>query len=93
MRKTPYKKLSRILKIDPSRTLEAQIKAKLISAVLSEVKRSKITHVELSRRSGIPRSSVTGILGGSLQKVTLDRILRLLQGVNLRADVVVKKAA
>ena len=93
MKKTPYKQLSKILKIDPSRSLEARIKAKLISAVLSEVKRTNITHVELSRRSGLSRSAVSGILGGSLQKVTLDRILRLLQGVNLIADVIIKKAA
>jgi hypothetical protein len=37
--------------------------------------------------SRVPRSAVTGILSGSLQKVTIDRVLRLLEAAGLAADI------
>jgi hypothetical protein len=36
---------------------------------------------------------VTGILSGSLQRVTIDRVLRLVEAVGLTAEVRVKPAA
>jgi hypothetical protein len=35
---------------------------------------------------------VTGILSGSLQKVTIDRVLKLVEAVGLVAEVRVKRA-
>jgi predicted XRE-type DNA-binding protein len=52
-----------------------------------------LTHAELARRSGLPRSAVTGILSGSLQKVTIDRVLRLVTAAGLEANVRVRRAA
>ena len=87
------KYLSKKLSLHPARTLESTMKAKLISAVLHTCERKGITHSELAERSGIPRSAVTGILSGSLQKVTLNRVLRLVEGVGLTAEIKVKEAA
>jgi hypothetical protein len=36
---------------------------------------------------------VTGILSGSLQKVTIDRVLRLVDAVGLEAQIKVRRAA
>lgn len=85
--------LAKQLGISKSRGLEAVMKAQLISAVLREVERRKLTHEELARRSGLPRSAVTGILSGSLQKVTIDRVLRLVDAVGLEAEIRVRRAA
>jgi len=49
--------------------------------------------MEQFKKSGLPRSAVTGILSGSLQKVTLDRILKLVEAVGLDAEIKVNKAA
>jgi len=92
-KKTNGRQLAEMLKVSPARGIEAVIKAKLISGILSAVKKSGITHQELSIRSGLPRSAVTGILTGSLQKVTIDRVLRLVEAVGLLAEVRLKKAA
>jgi predicted XRE-type DNA-binding protein len=73
--------------------MEAVIKAQLIDAVIKETERRGLTHAELARRSGLSRSVVTGILAGSLQKVTIDRVLRLVEAANLVAEVKVKTAA
>jgi predicted XRE-type DNA-binding protein len=85
--------LARQLGIPKSRGVEAVLKAQLIAAVVGEIRRSGVTHAEVAARSGLPRSAVTGILSGSLQKVTIDRVLRLLEAVGLEASVRVRRAA
>lgn len=93
MKMSPATNLSRILKIPTSRGLEAFLKAHLISAVTDRVEKLGISHAEVARRSGIPRSAITGILSGSLQKVSLGRLLRALEAVNLTVELRVKEAA
>ncbi len=86
-------RLASQLGISKSRAAEAVIKAQLISAVTREMDRRGLTHTEVAGRSGLPRTAVTGILSGSLQKVTIDRLLRLLEAVGLEASVKVKRTA
>ena len=93
MKKTTPAQLAKKLGISKRRALEAVLKARLIMAIVREVDRLGITHEKLATRSGIARSAVTGILSGSLQKVTIDRLLRLLEAVGLEADITVHRAA
>src|SRR5262249_60000069 len=92
-KKPPADRLAKLLGIPKSRGLEAVLKAQLIAAVLREVDRRGLTHAELAAHSGLPRSAVTGILSGSLQKVTIDRVLRLVEAAGLEADIRVRRAA
>ncbi len=71
--------LSKMLRVSSARGMESVMKAQLISAVLKAVEKQGLTHAELAKRSGLPRGAVTGILSGSLQKVTIDRVLRLVE--------------
>lgn len=93
MKRTRAQELSKKLKISPARGMEAVIKAQLISAVIKAITKVGMTHAELAKRSGLSRSVVTGVLSGSLQKVTIDRILRLVEAARLVAEVRVKAAA
>ena len=92
-RKTSAGRLAAQLGIAKSRSLEAVLKAQLIAAVSREVERQQLTHAQLAQRAGLPRSAVTGILSGSLQKVTIDRLLRLVDAVGLEAEIKVRRAA
>ena len=85
--------LAKELGISRARGIEAVIKAQLIRAVIDAADDQNITHEQISKRSGVPWSAVTGILSGSLQKVTLDRVLKLVEAVNLTAEVRTKRAA
>lgn len=93
MKKTTPGQLAKQLGIPKRRGLEAVLKARLITAITREVGRLGLTHEKLAVRSGLARSAVTGILSGSLQKVTIDRLLRLLEAVGLEADITVHRAA
>ena len=88
-----FRGLAKQLRIPKNRALEAALKAQLIAAVVREVGRRGRTHVDLATPSGLPRSAVTGILSGSLQKVTIDRVLRLVEAAGLEAALTVKRAA
>ena len=91
-RRTSAESLAHLLSIPKSRGLEAVLKAQLIAAVAREIKLRGLTHAELAARSGLPRSAVTGIISGSLQKVTIDRVLRLVESAGLVADIKVRRA-
>jgi len=94
MRKmTSATQLAKQLRISRSRGLDAVVKAQLIAAVLREITRRQLTHAELAERARLSRSTVTGILSGSLQKVTIDRVLRLVEAAGLDAEVTVRRAA
>jgi len=93
MKRTTAEKLAKELRISRARGIEAVIKAQLIRAVTDAAHEQGITHDQIAKRSGVPRSAVTGILSGSLQKVTLDRVLKLVEAVNLTAEVRTKRAA
>ena len=85
--------LSRDLDIPKSRAIEAQMKAKLTAAIIAEVRRRRLTHARLAEQSGLARTTVTGILSGSLQRVSLGRILRLAEAAGLEAEVRIRRAA
>lgn len=87
------KQLAEMLNIPVARGKEAVIKAQLIAEIISAVEKSGMIHVELATRSNLPRSAVTGILSGCLQKITIDRVLKLVEAVGLVAEVKLRKAA
>lgn len=86
-------KLAEKLGISKNRGLEAVIKAQLITAIIKEIESQNLTHEEIAKRSKLPRSAVTGIISGSLQKVTIDRVLRLVEAVGLVPQLKLTKAA
>lgn len=85
--------LARKLGLPASRGIEAVLKAQLISAITEEAQAQELTHAALAKKAKLPRSAVTGILSGSLQKVTLDRILKLVEAVGLVPELKLRKIA
>jgi predicted XRE-type DNA-binding protein len=91
--KRDVEELTKTLGVTEQRATEAVIKARLIAAVDRAMKAQRLTHLQVAERAGLPRSAVTGILSGSLQKITIDRILRMVEAVGLIAEVRVRRAA
>lgn len=85
--------LAKKLGISSHRGIEAVIKAQLIAAVIKEVEHKDLTLADLSKKSKLPRSAITGILSGSLQKVTIDRVLKLVEAVGLVPEIKLHRAA
>ncbi|WP_413574893.1 XRE family transcriptional regulator [Bdellovibrio sp. HCB290] len=92
-KKSSGNELAKMLRISPAKGNEAVMKAQIILAVSKVIENENLTHTEVASRSKLPRSAVTGILSGSLQKVTIDRLLRLADAVGLSAHIVLKRTA
>ena len=62
-------------------------KNNLIIEIIKITKERKLTHKKIADLSGVPRSAVTGIINGSLQKVTIDRLVRILNSLGKRVEI------
>ncbi|MBC75166.1 MAG: hypothetical protein CME64_04055 [Halobacteriovoraceae bacterium] len=87
------KEIAKDLGLDPKLGELAVLKAELTLEIQNTIQKKGLTHKEVSELSGVPRSSVTGILNGSLQKVTLDRLIRILISMGKSLSIKVKDAA
>ena len=85
------KEVAKDLGLDPKLGELAVLKAEL--TLENIIQKKDLTHKEVSELSGVPRSSVTGILNGSLQKVTLDRLIRILISLGKSLSIKIKDAA
>ena len=79
-----------VTKIDRGRAVEAKIKASLIKSFVKEVERKDLTHQEVADLAGVSRTTITGIINGSLQKVTINRLLRIATAIGMGIDLKVK---
>ena len=87
------KEVAKDLGLDPKLGELAVLKAELTLEIQNIIQKKGLTHKEVSELSGVPRSSVTGILNGSLQKVTLDRLIRILISLGKSLSIKIKDAA
>ena len=71
----------------------AEIKAGLTKEIIVMVKKKGVTHREVAEMSGVPRSAVTGIISGSLQKVSMERLIRVLGALGRTIELRTKRAA
>ena len=96
MKSTKYnsmKDLAKDLGVDSQVGEIAELKAKLTKEIQKVITKKELTHQEVSDMSGVPRSAVTGIISGSLQKVTIDRLIKVLASLGKSFSIKVKDAA
>ncbi len=96
MKSKTYKNASDLaadLGLSPERGLVAEMKAKLTKEIIKAIEKQNLTHKEVSELSGVPRSAVTGIINGSLQKVSVDRLIRILGTLGKTIELKIKTAA
>lgn len=86
------KELALAIGLSEERGQLAELKAKLTKEIILTLKHQNLTHQELSNLSGVPRSAITGIINGSLQKVTIDRLVRILFSLGYIIDMKLKVA-
>lgn len=81
------------LGISVERGLVSEMKAKLTKEIIKIVYKGGLTHKEVAELSGVPRSAVTGIINGSLQKVSIDRLIRIIGALGKKVELKIKAAA
>ena len=84
---------ARDLGISPERIGISAMKTKLKIRIIQETKKRDYSSAELAQLSGLTRTVVSGIINGSLQSVSLERLIRLAASVDLVVNLNIKKAA
>ncbi len=85
--------LSEMLGLNTSDAIEAELKSSLMLKIRKEIKKQNLTHQEVSDLSGIGRTVITGIVNCSIQRITIDRLVKVLSSLGIRAELKFKKAA
>lgn len=85
--------LGKDLGIASERIEVTKIKTKLKKRIIQEAKFRNLTAIEISELCGLSRTTVSGILNGSLQSVSIERLIRLASALDLVVDFTIKNAA
>lgn len=96
MKSTNYsstKELAKDLGLDPQLGEIADLKASLTKEIQKVITKKNLTHQDVAELSGVPRSAITGIVSGSLQKITIDRLMRVLASLGKSFSLKIKDAA
>ncbi len=87
------KDLSKLLGLSDSDVIEAEIKANMMKKIRDLVTKQGLTHQEVSDRSGVGRTVVTQIVNCSIQRITIDRLVKVLISLGVSPVIKYKKAA
>jgi predicted XRE-type DNA-binding protein len=96
MKSKKFKKIEDFAKevgLSKERGKIAEIKALLTYEIIKAIDKQDLTHQNVADLSEVPRSAITGIVTGSLQKVTLDRLVRILTALGKSVELKVRNAA
>ena len=84
--KYSMEEVAELLNVSPVEAYISKVKALMTVEIKKTLDQKKMTHQNLADLSGIPRSAVTGILSGSLQKVSVDRLLKMMEALGKKVE-------
>lgn len=84
--KYTLEQLAQRLNVPPNIQFISKLKSNLTLEIQNALSDKNMTHQELADLSGVPRSAITGILSGSLQRVSIDRLLRLISALGKEVE-------
>ncbi len=81
------KDLSKILGLPDSDAIEAEFKAELMTKIRKQVNKLGLTHQQVADISGVGRTTITGIVNCSIQRITIDRLIRVLISLGISPEI------
>ena len=84
--------LANDLGLPSDRGVIAEFKARLTKEIIKTIDKKYLTHKEVSVISGISPSTIKGIVNGSLQRVSLEKLIHILASLGKVVDFKIKKA-
>ena len=85
--------LGRALRLSAADTAEMEFRSELTVALAKIIQAGRLTHVEIAKRAGTPRTRVTAIANGNTQGVSTDVLIRVLAATGYRTELRLKKTA
>lgn len=87
------KHMAELLDLDETFAVEAQLKTKMKVKIKELVEAKGLTHQEVADLTGVGRTVITGIVNFSIQRVTMDRLIRVLVGLGVEPEIRFKESA
>jgi len=84
--------LAGALGLPASKAEEWRVQHVLVKRLKEVARRQKVTHAEIARRAGTPRTRVTAILNDDIQHVSTDLLIRILASLGYRVKVSVVRS-
>lgn len=80
--------LGMLLGLTDTEIIEAKIKTEMMKKIKKSVQQLKLTHQQVADKAGVGRTVITGIVNCSIQRITIDRLLKVL--ISLGVQPVIK---
>ena len=96
MKSKTYKKIENFgkdLELSKEQIEISKIKTKIKKSIQRKAQKLGFSMSEISEMSGLARTTVSGIINGSLQSVSIERLFKLAFALDLSIDLKIKKAA
>ncbi len=71
----------------PAEAAELTVKSRLISAIGETIKRRKLTQLEAARRCGTDQPTLSKVLRGRMESVTIDRLTAWLMALGRTVEI------
>ena len=85
--------LADVLGLNAAEARYIEVRTRLLSAIIREVERQKLTHAVAAGLTRTSRTRMTAILGGNLKGVSTDLLLRVAASLGLRPRISLSRAA
>ena len=85
--------LGKALGLSAAETGEMEFRSELTCSLAKIIQNGKLTHAEIAKRAGTPRTRVTAIANGNTQGISTDLLIRVLSATGYKAELRVRKAA
>ncbi len=85
------KDLTKLLGLSETEAVEAEIKVDLMKKIRDQIDKLGLTHQQVAERSGVGRTVVTGIVNCSIQRITIDRLIKVLISLGISPVIKYKK--
>ncbi len=85
--------LAKLLGLPDASAIEVEMKADLMEKIGERVLKLNLTHQEVAELSGVGRTVITGIVNCSIQRITIDRLVRVLVSLGIAPVIKYKKVA
>ena len=79
--------LCKALGLPKSQAARIEVRRDLVVAIHEKIKERKLTHLQAAKLAGVGRTVITGIMNGSIARVSTDKLLEIADRLGLEVHI------
>jgi len=81
------KELAKVLKVPAAEAGKIEMRTNLAIAICRTVEKKELTHLEVSKKTGMGRTVITAIMNGNTTHISTERLIDIAQSLGLRVTL------